>query len=82
MKTMSNIIGLRNFREETDKYIKEVKKGKSFTVLKKNNPVFKIVPADVWGDDGIWETVISFKDVSKNGSVDSLKVLNALWSLK
>lgn len=82
MKTMLNIIGLRNFREETDKYIKEVKKGKSFTVLKKNSPVFKIVPADIWGDDGIWETIVSFKDINKNGSVDSQKVLNALWSLK
>lgn len=67
MKTISNVIGLRNFREETDKYIKEVKKGKSFTVLKKNSPVFKIVPADIWGDDGIWETVIDFTKIKKGG---------------
>lgn len=81
MKTISNVIGLRNFREETDKYIKEIKKGKSFTVLRKNEPIFKIVPVDVWGDEGVWESVVDFTKIKKGG-VSAQKVLDALWSLK
>lgn len=81
MKTIPNIVGLRAFREETDKYIKEIKKGKSFTVLRKNEPVFKIVPTDVWGDEGTWESVVDFRKINKGKGVAAQKVLDALWLL-
>ena len=82
MKTISklNVVGLRVFREETDKYIKEIKKGKSFTVFRKNEPVFKIVPADVWGDEGVWESVIDFTKIKKGG-IEASDLLRRLKKL-
>ena len=72
-KILQKIIGLRELREDTDTYIKAVKAGKSFTVVRKSTPVFKIVPVDVWGDEGEWESVIDFTKIKSNGiKVDDL----------
>jgi antitoxin (DNA-binding transcriptional repressor) of toxin-antitoxin stability system len=77
MATKINSVGLREFRENTEKYISELKKGKSFTVLRRSHPVFNIVPADTWGDEGAWETVVDFTKIRKNG-VSAQDVLRAL----
>lgn len=61
------IIGLKNLRENMEEYISQVKKGKSFVVVRKSKPVFKLAPLDEWGDDGLWETVIDFRKIQKNG---------------
>ncbi len=63
------IIGLKNLRENMDEYISKVRGGKSFVVIKKSKPVFKITPLDEWGDDGLWETVIDFTKTNKKGIV-------------
>jgi prevent-host-death family protein len=78
MKTA--IIGLKELRENTEKYISDVEKGKSFTVVKRSKPVFKITPVDEWGDDGVWETVIDFREINKHGvpAVDVLKALKKI----
>jgi len=75
------IIGLKELRENTDNYISEVEKGKSFIVMRKSRPVFTISPVDTWGDEGIWETVIDFNEIKKGGVpisdvIDSLRRLN------
>ncbi len=80
MATKINAVGLREFRENTEKYITAVKKNQSFTVLRRSRPVFNIVPADVWGDEGSWETVIDFSKIRKNG-VPAQDVLQALARL-
>ncbi len=41
----SGNIGLREFRENTAKYVAQVKKGKTFTVYRHSKPVFAVVPA-------------------------------------
>lgn len=65
MKTA--IIGLKELRENTEKYISDITKGKSFTVVRRSRPVFKISPVDEWGDEGAWETVVDFTKFNKKG---------------
>ena len=60
IKIKDKIIGLKELRNNTDNYISQVGKGKSFIVMRKSRPVFTISPVDKWGDEGIWETVIDF----------------------
>ena len=80
MATKINAVGLKEFRENTEKYISALQKGKSFTVLRRSRPVFNIVPADTWGDEGVWETVVDFTKIRKNG-VPAQNVLKALKKL-
>ena len=62
MKTAQKtaIVGVKELRYNLDEYIAEVHKGRSFTVVRRSKPVFKISPIDTWGDEGKWETVIDF----------------------
>ena len=63
MKTQ--ILGLRELRENMDKYASRVGKGESFIVVKKSKPVFKISSVDE--DEGLWETVVDFTKIRKGG---------------
>ncbi len=78
MKT--NIIGLKELRENMETYISQVKKGKSFTVVRRSSPVFRVTPIDEWGDEGIWETVVDFRNIDPRG-VPAASVLKALRKL-
>lgn len=61
-----SIIGLKELRDDTDKYIRAVGKGKRFTVFRHSKPVFAIVPAseveyDLDELDGSgWKSVVRF----------------------
>lgn len=61
----NSIVGLKNLRENIDDYISEVNKGRSFIVVKKSKPVFKISPPDE--DNDLWETAIDFTKIKKGG---------------
>ncbi|MEK7565238.1 MAG: type II toxin-antitoxin system prevent-host-death family antitoxin [Patescibacteria group bacterium] len=61
----NSIIGLKELRENTEVYVTQVKKGKSFVVVRKSKPVFKISP--VTDEDSLWETVIDFTRIKKGG---------------
>ncbi|MEK7537070.1 MAG: hypothetical protein AAB584_01320 [Patescibacteria group bacterium] len=74
---MKQLIGVKELRENLEKYIALVEKGKSFTVIKKTRPVFKITPPE---SEERWETVIDFTNKSKNG-VSARKVLKELHKL-
>jgi prevent-host-death family protein len=74
------IIGLKELRENTENYISQVGKGKSFIVVKKSKPVFTISPVDKLGDEGIRETVVDFNEI-KRGGVDARLVLESLKRL-
>jgi antitoxin (DNA-binding transcriptional repressor) of toxin-antitoxin stability system len=63
-KKKQNIIGLKEFRLNADKYISRIEKGESFTVLKRSNPVFKLTPVD---DEEMWETVVDFTEINPEG---------------
>lgn len=75
MSTQMNIIGLRELRENMDKYLALVQKGRSFTVVRRSKPVFKIAPLSE--DTEQWETVADFTKINKNG-VDARKILKQL----
>ena len=75
MKT--SIVGLKDLREHTEKYVSQIKHGKTFTVVRRSKPIFKISPADEWGDEGIWETVADFQQLFPKG-VSAKVLLRAL----
>ena len=80
MAIKSSIVGLKELRENTEKYISAVKRGQSFTVIRRSKPIFRISPLDEWGDDGVWETVINFCDIDEKG-VSTDKILSSLKKL-
>lgn len=61
---MNNLVGLKELRKDVDAYISQVKKGKSFIVVRRSQPVFKISPPDT---EEMWETVIDFTKIKKGG---------------
>ena len=75
MKT--HILGLKELRENMQKYASLVEKGASFVIVRKSKPVFKIVPPE---SEEAWETVADFTKINKHG-VDARKVLKALRKL-
>ncbi len=75
-----NIIGLKELRDNTETYIQEIDKGKSFLVMRRSTPIFKITPVDEWGDEGMWNTVIDFTKIKKVG-VSVAELLKKLHTL-
>lgn len=63
MKT--TIVGLKELRENMQKYASRVKRGESFTIIKKTRPLFKISSLDE--DEGLWETIVDFTKIKKGG---------------
>ncbi|TSC68841.1 MAG: hypothetical protein G01um101470_1109 [Parcubacteria group bacterium Gr01-1014_70] len=62
---MSHIIGLKELRENSEKYIRQVAKGKSFLVVRHSWPVFRILPPE--DDEELWENAADFTKVKKGG---------------
>jgi len=75
MKT--HILGLKELRENMQKYASLVERGESFIVVKKSKPVFKIVPPE---SEEQWETVADFTEINRNG-IDAEKILKVLRKL-
>jgi len=71
------IVGLKELRENIENYISQVKKGKSFIVVKRSKPVLKLVPPE---SEEEWETAADFTKINKNG-IEAKKVLAALRKL-
>lgn len=67
MAKTSNIIGLKELRKNTDDYIAQINKGKSFIVVRRSKPVFRVEPVDEWGDEGVWRTLIDFTKIRRGG---------------
>ncbi len=61
----NSIIGLKELRENADAFISQVEKGRSFIVVRRSRPVFKIAPPDE--SDELWETVIDFTKFYRDG---------------
>lgn len=61
----NSIVGLKELRENIESYVSQVKRGRSFVVVRKSQPVFKISPPDE--SEGLWETVIDFTKIKKGG---------------
>lgn len=70
----ANIIGVKELRLNLEKYIVEISAGKSFTVVRRSKPVFKVSPVD---EEQNWETVADFTKIKKGG-VSAKELLKAL----
>ncbi len=75
---MEKLVGLKELRQNMASYAQKVQKGQSFVVLKQSKPLFRIVPVDMWGDEGEWETLIDFTEIRKGGipAEELLKIMN------
>ena len=62
---MENLIGLKELRENVDTYVSEVQRGKSFIVVRRSKPIFKLSPPAE--DSELWERVIDFTKIRKGG---------------
>ena len=58
------IVCLKELRSNIESYIAEVKKGRSFIVVRRSKPVLKISSPE---EDEIWEEVIDFTKIKKGG---------------
>lgn len=81
MSIKTNIIGFKELRENAGKYISAVEKGRVFTVVRRSKPIFKMMPVDELGDEGVWETVVDFTKFKKGG-VRAEEVLASLKRLE
>jgi prevent-host-death family protein len=61
---MEKVIGLKELRANTEKYINATKHGNSFIVVRRSRPVFKISPIE---DEKGWEAVADFTKIQKGG---------------
>ena len=75
---MKSLIGLKELRENMDTFAAEVRKGKSFLVMRRSKPLFRITPPDDANE--LWETVIDFTEFYKNG-IPANQLLKKLRSL-
>lgn len=56
-------MGLKELRQNIEKYATRVRKGESLIVLKRSRPIFKITPVE----EDEWEEVIDFTKIRKGG---------------
>jgi antitoxin (DNA-binding transcriptional repressor) of toxin-antitoxin stability system len=84
MKTLKlkqpQIIGLKELRENMEEYISRVKKGASFTIARRSQPIFEISPVGVMEDESLWETIVDFTTIDPEG-VSAKEVLRSLKKL-
>ena len=73
----NTIVGLKELRTNMESYIAEFKKGKSFIIVRRSKPVFKISSPE---DEDVWEQVADFTAIKKNGVLakDVLRELRRL----
>lgn len=71
---METIIALKDLRQKMSEYAQQVSKGRSFIVVKRSKPLFKIVPLV---EEEEWEEVIDFTKIKKGG-VDIEDILSRL----
>jgi len=81
MVTKTNIIGLKEFRENADKYINAIASGRSFTIVRRSKPVFNITPVDEWGDEGTWKPLLDFTKIKKGG-IKAEEIISSLKRLR
>ncbi len=66
---MDSIISLKELRQDVGKYAEQVQDGRSFLVMKRSKPLFKITPIE----EERWEEVIDFTKIKRGGvDVDDL----------
>ncbi len=72
------VVGLKELRENMEKYISRVDKGESITVMRRNRPIFRLSPVDE--EEMGWETIIDFTEINPRG-VSGKEILKRLKKL-
>jgi antitoxin (DNA-binding transcriptional repressor) of toxin-antitoxin stability system len=62
----TQIVGLKDLRENIEKYSSLVNKGMSFTVVRRSKPIFTISPVSNEEEPG-WESVVDFTKLKRGG---------------
>ena len=55
-------MGLKELRQNVEKYVREIVKGHSFIVVRRSRPLFRVVPLEEE-----WEEVVDFTKIRKGG---------------
>ena len=77
-KSKTNIINLRDLRENTQKYIDQVHGGASLLVMRRSTPIFRLSSVD--STELGWESVADFTTVDEKG-VSARTLLKKLRAL-
>lgn len=59
---MEKIVGLRELRQNVEKYAREVVMGHSFIIVRRSKPLFRVGPLEEE-----WEEVVDFTKIRKGG---------------
>jgi prevent-host-death family protein len=77
-KSLKNIVGLKELRENMETYITRVNRGETITVMRRSTPLFKLTPVDA--EESGWETVADFTKIHPKG-VSAEQILAAIKKL-
>ena len=66
------IVGLKELRQNINKYVNKVQEGKNLIILRRSKVLFKVVPAEEE-----WEEVVDLTQI-KRGGVDIKEILSRL----
>ncbi len=77
-----NLVGLKELRVNLDKYIKDVERGSSFTVLRRSKPVFRMAPVDAGESEVEWGTIFDADRDNKGKGIAGGEVLRILRRIK
>ncbi len=72
---MDKLVGLKELRQNMEKYIERVKKGESLIVVRRSTPLFRI--SSVEDVEENWEEVVDFTKIKKGG-VDIKDILSRI----
>ncbi|OHA65851.1 MAG: hypothetical protein A3D64_00045 [Candidatus Wildermuthbacteria bacterium RIFCSPHIGHO2_02_FULL_49_9] len=61
---MAKIVGLKDLRENMDKYVRDVGRGTDYVVVRRSKPLFRMVAPL---EDENWETLVDFTKIKKGG---------------
>lgn len=61
---MAKIVGLKDLRENMDKYVRDVGMGTEYVVVRRSKPLFRMVAPL---EDENWGTVVDFTKIKRGG---------------
>ena len=71
---MENIVGLKEFRMNVEKYARTAQAGTPVIVMRRSKPLFRISPME----EENWEVVADFTDV-RRGGINIKEIISRLW---
>lgn len=72
---METIVGLKEVREHIGRFVEGTRKGRSFIVVRKSKPLFRLAPLREKAEQ--WEEAVDFSKIRKGG-VDIKELLSRL----